>query len=303
MITSTANARIKNIIKCGKNPKERKKQDIFLVEGVRMFSEIPPERRVETYVTEEFFARHPALFEGTDYELVAGHVMEAMTDTKTPQGVLCAVRCCHYTREEVCGIAGGRFVPAEDAPAKPDGTAGGRFVSTEGVSAKPDGFAGEKRIRITGSAPLLLALEDIQDPGNLGTMLRTAEGAGVTGILMSRDTVDVYNPKVVRSTMGSIFRVPFCYVDHLTEEVARLAGEGFHTYSAHLQGKTFYDYDYRNPTVFVIGNEGRGLTEAMSELTEHKIRIPMMGKVESLNAATAATVLMYEAMRQRFSNL
>lgn len=285
MITSTANARIKNIIKCRKNAKERKSRDIFLVEGIRMFSEIPPERRVETYVTEDFLAHHPELFVGTAYELVADHVMEALTDTRTPQGVLASVRCCHYTLEEVC--AGKVRTQIRSSLESPESGAG------EEISAEKTGT------QACGTSPLLLALEDIQDPGNLGTILRTAEGAGVTGIMMSRDTVDIYNPKVVRSTMGSIFRVPFCYVENLTEEIARLSREGFHTYSAHLQGLSFYDYDYRKPTVFVIGNEGRGLTEAMSELTEYKIRIPMMGKVESLNAATAATVLMYEAMRQR----
>lgn len=306
MITSTANARIKQIIKCRKNARERRKQDIFLVEGIRMFSEIPPERRVETYVTEDFFAQHPELFEGTAYELVAAHVMEALADTKTPQGVLSVVRCCHNTLEEVCAGKDGTQNGSVYSEKKPVGEAiarsGTEFRSgsseTETDSMEESGI-GKAGTQACGAAPLLLALEDIQDPGNLGTILRTAEGAGVTGIIMSRDTVDVHNSKVVRSTMGSIFRVPFCYVEDLAEEIARLSGEGFHTYSAHLQGLSFYDYDYRKPTVFVIGNEGRGLTEAMSELTEHKIRIPMMGKVESLNAATAATVLMYEAMRQR----
>ena len=153
--------------------------------------------------------------------------------------------------------------------------------------------------KIGVTKPLIMALENIQDPGNLGTILRTAEGAGVTGILMSRDTVDIYNPKVVRSTMGSIFRIPFCYVENLTSCVESLNGENYATYSAHLQGKTFYDYDYKNSTIFCIGNEGNGLSDELSDTTKFKIKIPMMGNVESLNAATASTVLMYEAMRQR----
>jgi TrmH family RNA methyltransferase len=151
------------------------------------------------------------------------------------------------------------------------------------------------------SPPLLIALENLQDPGNLGTIIRTAEGAGVTGVIMSKDTVDIYNPKVVRSTMGSIFRIPFCYVEDFVEEMKRLNDSGIVTFSAHLQGTSFYDQNYRKPTAFVIGNEGNGLTDAVSGVTCQKISIPMMGQVESLNAATAATVLMYEAMRQRTS--
>ena len=148
-------------------------------------------------------------------------------------------------------------------------------------------------------APLIIALENLQDPGNLGTVIRTAEGAGVTGVVMSDDTVDIFNPKVVRATMGSIFRVPFCYVENLTEWIENVNGANAGTYSAHLQGTSFYDFDYQKPTIFCIGNEGNGLSDALSQATKYKIRIPMMGKVESLNAATAATVLMYEAMRQR----
>lgn len=147
-----------------------------------------------------------------------------------------------------------------------------------------------------------MALENLQDPGNLGTIIRTAEGAGVTGILMSRDTVDVYNPKVVRATMGSIFRIPFCYVENLAEIVEDLNNRNFTTYSAYLQGNSFYDYDYQKPTIFCIGNEGNGLSKEILKAATYKITIPMKGKVESLNAATASTVLMYEALRQRNSN-
>lgn len=262
MITSTSNQKIKNLSKLMKTAKERRKQDVFVVEGIRMFMEIPKELHVETFVTEGFYEKNQELFADMEYELVSDHIMESVADTKTPQGVISIVKRHHYSVEEVCG---------ESAYMR----------------------------EIGGNKPLVMALENIQDPGNLGTILRTAEGAGVTGILMSRETVDIYNPKVVRSTMGSIFRIPFCYVENLTDLVARLNGENYRTYSAHLQGKTFYDYDYRDSTIFCIGNEGNGLSKDLSDTTKCKIRIPMLGKVESLNAATASTVLMYEAMRQR----
>lgn len=255
MITSTSNSRIKNVIKCMKSSKERKKQDVFLVEGIRMFSEIPSGIHVETFVTEDFYEKHQALFTDIVYEFVSEHVLEAITDTKTPQGIVSIVKRQHFTVEEVC----------------------------------------------RGENPLIIALENLQDPGNLGTIIRTAEGAGVAGILMSRDTVDIYNPKVVRATMGSIFRIPFCYVENLTETIADLNRQKFLTFSAHLQGKSFYDYDYQKATIFCIGNEGSGLSKELADTTIYKIKIPMMGQVESLNAATASTVLMYEAMRQRKS--
>ncbi len=262
MITSTSNQKVKNLSKLVKTAKERKKQDVFVVEGIRMFVEIPKELHVETYATESFYEKNQALFDGLSYELVADHIMESVSDTKTPQGVISIVKRQRYTVEEVCGQSD--------------------YMKQIGVTK-----------------PLVMALENIQDPGNLGTILRTAEGAGVTGVMMSRDTVDIYNPKVVRSTMGSIFRIPFCYVEDLTDSIKELNGKNYDTYSAHLQGKSFYDYDYNGSTIFCIGNEGNGLTKELSETTKCKIQIPMMGNVESLNAATASTVLMYEAMRQR----
>ncbi len=262
MITSTANNKIKNLTKLIKTAKERKKQDVFVVEGVRMFAEIPKELHVETYATESFYEKHAHLFEGLSFELVSDHIMESVSDTKTPQGVISIVKRLHYNVDEVCGETD--------------------YMRTLGI---------EK--------PLVMALENLQDPGNLGTILRTAEGAGVTGVLMSADTVDIYNPKVVRATMGAIFRIPFCYVENLTDCIRSYNEVGYATYSAHLQGKTFYDYDYKDSTIFCIGNEGNGLTKELSDATSSKVLIPMMGRVESLNAATAATVLMYEAMRQR----
>lgn len=151
-----------------------------------------------------------------------------------------------------------------------------------------------------GKQPHLLILESIQDPGNLGTMIRTGEGAGVTGILMNKTTVDVFHPKTIRATMGSLFRVPFYVTDSLKETLEELKKKGISLYAAHLKGEQSYDRpDYRKPCGFLIGNEGNGLTEETAESADAYIRIPMEGKVESLNAAIAATLLMYEVNRQR----
>ena len=146
----------------------------------------------------------------------------------------------------------------------------------------------------------MLITENVQDPGNLGTMFRTAEGAGVTGILMSKNTVDVFNPKTIRSTMGSVYRMPFLYTEDIKESVELLKRQGISCYAAHLKGKDFYEKsDYTQPTAFLIGNEGNGLSEELADTADTYIKIPMGGKLESLNAAMAAGILMYEANRQR----
>jgi len=148
--------------------------------------------------------------------------------------------------------------------------------------------------------PHLLLLENLQDPGNVGTIMRTAEGAGADGIILSRTSVDLYHPKTIRSTMGSIYRMPFLYVNSLEEILPVLKKQGIRTYAAHLQGKNCYDQeDYRKGCAFFIGNEGNGLSESLSRQADAWIRIPMQGKLESLNAAIAASILMYEACRQR----
>jgi TrmH family RNA methyltransferase len=146
----------------------------------------------------------------------------------------------------------------------------------------------------------LLLLEDIRDPGNLGTMIRTAEGAGVTGIIVSNSTVDLYNPKVIRSTMGSIYRVPFYQTEDFYDTLTEIKKHGIVIYAAHLLGIP-YDTEgsFRKRCAFLIGNEANGLSEKVSVAADTLIKIPMAGKVESLNAAVAAAILMYEAARQR----
>ena len=154
----------------------------------------------------------------------------------------------------------------------------------------------------SGKPALLLVLENLQDPGNLGTIVRTAEAAGATGILMSRGCADITNPKVTRSTMGSLFRVPFAYTDDLGADLQEMKKKGVRLYAAHLQGSVgLYEEQYTGPTAFLIGNESRGLTDETAGLADRAVRIPMGGQVESLNAAVASSILMYEACRQRMA--
>ena len=153
---------------------------------------------------------------------------------------------------------------------------------------------------LDGDRTHLLILESIQDPGNLGTMLRTGEGAGITGVIMNSQTVDLYNPKTVRSTMGSLYRMPYYISDDLEGTINLLKEKGVKLYAAHLKGTLSYDEpEYTRACGFMIGNEGNGLSDQIADMADTYIKIPMEGKVESLNAAISATLLMYECNRQR----
>lgn len=143
----------------------------------------------------------------------------------------------------------------------------------------------------------IVVLDRLQDPGNMGTIVRTGEAAGISGIIMSKDSADIYNPKVIRSTMGSIFRVPFAIVDDLAAAVDTLKDNGITTYAAHLKGELYNSGSLTKDCALLIGNEARGLSEAISAKADKLIKIPMHGKVESLNAAVATAILMYEAAR------
>lgn len=146
----------------------------------------------------------------------------------------------------------------------------------------------------------LMFLEDIRDPGNLGTILRTAEGADVDGIVMSKGTVDVFNPKVIRATMGAVYRQPFVYVDDFYTAVETAKKSGVFFFAAHLKGsKDYAAIKYPVRSAVMIGNEANGLSDRAANYADELVKIPMTGRVESLNASVAAAVLMYEIYRQR----
>lgn len=256
MITSSSNQQMKNIALLMKKAKARKEQNLFIVEGRKMFEEVPAEWIEKVYVAESFLQDEEAeeLLAGKEYEVVSDSVFKGISDTQTPQGVLCLVQMPHYELSDL----------------------------------------------LRGEDTHLLILESIQDPGNLGTMVRTGEGAGITGVIMNQTTVDLFNPKTIRSTMGSIYRVPFYVAEDLGATIAQLKDAGVKVYAAHLKGKMQYDEPcYCEPTAFLIGNEGNGLSDEIANQADTYIRIPMDGKVESLNAAISATLLMYETNRQR----
>lgn len=257
VISSIHSRQVKYVRQLMNKSKVRRTEGLFVVEGIRMFSEIPRLDVEKVYVSESFLKVHKMqdLLPGFCCETVTDSVMAAMSDTKTPQGILALVRQKQYTLEAM--------------------------------------------MKAPGAAHLLL-LERLQDPGNLGTILRSGEGAGITGMIMDQDTADIYNPKVIRSTMGSVFRVPFLYVNDLSEVCIKLKNKGIAFYAAHLEGRVNYDeMNFTGPCGFMIGNEASGLSAELAGLADAYVKIPMAGKVESLNAAVAASVLMFETARQR----
>ena len=146
---------------------------------------------------------------------------------------------------------------------------------------------------------LYLILDNIQDPGNMGTILRTADSVNLKQIIVSKGTADVYNPKVVRSTMGAIFRVNVIVSDNLVETIKELKKHKIKVMATNLEeSKSIYDVDYKKSAI-VIGNEANGVSKEVLKISDENIRIPMIGKTESLNAAVATGIVLYEAVRRK----
>ena len=143
--------------------------------------------------------------------------------------------------------------------------------------------------------------DKIQDPGNMGTIIRTAHAAGALGVIITKGTVDIYNEKTLRSTMGSIFKVPVIEDKDLSL-VKELKDAGFKLVTSSLDtDKNFYDIDLKEKIIISVGNEGNGISEEIYNLSDLKVKIPMPGGAESLNAAVAASIMMYEVIRQKNS--
>lgn len=272
MITSLANGRIRQLITLREKGRARNKEGLFLAEGRKMFEEAPLEHMKEVYISEPLWKElenaHSELIwkklntckeQGIFVERVSEEVFKKISDTQTPQGILFVMKQFSYCLEDMVRKS-------------------------------------VQRMEAGGRPPLFLLLEDIQDPGNLGTMIRTGEGAGVDGVIMSKGTVDIYNPKTIRSTMGSLYRVPFLYTQELGEVIKLLQENHIKVYAAHLKGKQYFDeIAYKGGSAFLIGNEGNGLRKETADLADIYLKIPMEGQLESLNAAVAAALLLYQA--------
>ena len=269
-ISSLNNEKVKYISKLVKSAKERRVSGEFVAEGLRMVREIPEEDVLKIYFTQECFDRYAEkderlrkLIKKADEKggafTVTDQILKKMSDTETPQGILATVKIKEKKLEDIY----------HTDPGESDGS------------------------------PFLLILERLQDPGNMGTIVRSAEGAGCSGIVVSSDSVDIYSPKVVRSTMGSIFR-SCIYISHdLKKDIDLLKEKGISIYAMHLRGQSMYEADFTGPSAFLIGNEGAGLSDEISRKADKLILIPMKGEVESLNAAVSASLICYETLRQR----
>lgn len=156
-----------------------------------------------------------------------------------------------------------------------------------------------KNNEIDYSQDIIVALDDIQDPGNLGTILRTVDSVRLNQILVSKGTADCYNPKVVRSTMGAIFRIKIIECENLEQTLKETQKNNFRIVVSSLQTKnSLYDINF-DKKVIIIGNEANGVEPQIQKIADEKIKIPMLGKTESLNASVATGVILYEYVRQK----
>lgn len=254
LITSMQNSLIKNIILLQKKKSARKKQGLFVVEGIRSVSEVPSDY-IEYYVTTEEMDEKtlPGLKNGK-WIVVTAEIYKAISETESPQGAMAVVRM-------------------------------------------PDRKLADLNIKKEGT---YILLENLQDPGNLGTIVRSAHAFNISGIFLTKGSVDLYSPKVVRSTMGSLFHVPIVCDEEAENYVSYLKNAGVKLYTTALtaDARPVYETDFKLPLAIAIGNEGNGLTEAVKSHTDCNMLIPMPGGSESLNASVASSICMYELLRR-----
>lgn len=254
MITSPSNARVKDVIRLRDKASERKRSGLFVAEGRRIVSEVPEDRIEALYLSEDFDPAgwRGAPLAGSYAETVSRSVMEKMTGTVTPQGILAVVRQERRSLEDLA--KGG----------------------------------------------LILLLDRIQDPGNMGTILRTAEACGADGVLCDAASADPWSPKTVRSTMGAVFRLPVAVEEDLSAALGILQRKGYTAFAAHLQASgDFRKAVWPKKSIIMIGNEANGLSDALTVAADRRVIIPMRGRAESLNASVAAALLMYEWNRHQ----
>ncbi len=260
-ISSKDNSTVK-FLRSLADPKHRKKEQAFLIEGVKMVEEALRENLgVKSVVASPSLTRHQGkgvlnLSEsrGVNVVWITERLMDVLAESKTPQPVMAVVQMKHSSEETL----------------------------------------------LNHSARLIVVAHQLQDPGNLGTIIRTAEAVGVSGIAVTSHTVDPFNAKAVRASMNSILRVPVVPVGDSATFSQRCRQAGFQTLATVLKGdRTHFTVDLTKPTVVMVGREGAGLSPDIMEDIDLRVRIPMAETIDSLNVATATAVILYEAMRQR----
>lgn len=157
----------------------------------------------------------------------------------------------------------------------------------------------DKKLNTKSQNGFYILVDKIQDPGNMGTIIRSAHASGALGVIITKGTVDVYNQKTLRSTMGSIFHVPIIHDDNL-ENIIILKKGGFKIIASMLETDlNFYNTEFGDKIILAVGNEGNGLSEEIKDIADIKVRIPMPGEAESLNASVAASIMMFELVRRK----
>lgn len=276
IISSKDNKRIKYLRSLLEKGSARKKNRQFIVEGIKLVDEALVYGKVCEIILSESLYK----------EIISGGLIKNALLADNGKNLIAYVNEANSTT-----VVSDAVFKTVSETINPQGVVA--IVTMPEYEILNEGFLTQTYNK-TGKIKLLI-LEDTADPGNLGTIMRTAEAAGVTGVIMGRGTVDIFNPKAVRSTMGSIFRLPFIYVEDVRETIRELKKYGISFYAAHLKGKQSYkDVKYSDKAGILIGNEARGLSPETAELADIYIIIPMQGKVESLNAAVAAALMMYE---------
>jgi TrmH family RNA methyltransferase len=260
MITSLQNSLVKQVRKLH-SAKERHKQELFLLEGTHLLEEAVSADYplVAVCCTVQWQESHPQLWE----------------------------QVCSYSHSDDYRVE----LVSEDV------------IKGMATTVQPDGvIAIAQRNNINQNIPfsgLSLALATIQDPGNLGTMIRTATAAGVSGLYVSRDSVDLDNPKVLRASAGQWFKLPMAVSDDLLETVKLAKNAGMQIVATLPTAKmTYWDVDWCQPSLILLGNEGAGLSADLAAMADLEVTIPLDGNVESLNVAIACALMLYEAKRQ-----
>lgn len=261
-LTMLSKEKLKELAKL-KTKKGRKTQGRFLVEGLHLCEEaINSNWETESVLFTNLFQNSPAgkrlikKFEKRNVKPipVKSEVMSKLSDTVTPQGIICVVKIKKFSL--------------------------GKLWS--------------------GRSNIILALDTIRDPGNVGTLIRTADAFGIDGVILSSDTVELYNPKVVRSTMGSLFHLPIFDEIDLEKTLPKLKNNNFEIYGTDVKnGKDFEGLNYSGKICLLIGSEAKGLNKKLLNLSDEIIRIPTYGKAESLNASVAGGILLYEITKRR----
>ena len=258
MLTSKDNPQIKNVIKLQKSARFRRQSGLFVAEGLRVCED--------------------AMRSGAEIDTL--FLTQAALDKNS---AICEKLCA--CAEKVFLLSPALFAHISDTQT-PQGVLG--VIKTLDKSALFD------TIKNGGK---FLALDNVQDPNNLGTILRSAEAFGVSGVVMSADCCDVLNPKVVRGSMGAVFRLPICISDDLAlwlREHPQLMTCAAVVDSA---AQKVTDITFTEPCAVVIGNEGNGIRPETVQACRHQITIPMNGKAESLNASVAAAILIWEMVK------